>query len=68
MNEVDKIHRRHHIPEFKYGFICVGCNDIDAKSGAGVEVFNCMTFDPEIKLTISEITPRMDERQSRTRH
>ena len=65
--EVDKVINNTNYTNLEYFFTNVGCNDLDVRKGD--ELFNCIknTIEnlkkkyPNIKVIISEITPRMDK-------
>ena len=69
----EHIDRKVLFTQLKYFFISVGCNDLDTKSGEEVfhemkdTVLKLKRLHPNIKIIISEITPRMDDLDSEVR-
>ena len=66
----DHMDRKVSYKKLQYFFMSVGCNDIDSKDGEEVFdelkhfVLKMKDLHPDIKVIVSEITPRMDDRDA----
>ena len=75
LEEVEEhIDRKILFSKLQYFFMSVGCNDIDSKDGQEVFgemrniVLNIKHLYPNVKVIVSEITPRMDDRDQEVKN